>query len=425
MKQDLILNVIAIIVCLLFIIIHSKSKREFLRGVQIQNWFWLVGFIIYLFGIVDYYPLNEKVYACALLYLVTFNVAYSVRPLSVKRKNKKINTNQKLENIKNEDDSKMVKKCIVASIMCWIASIGILSKSIPILMLYGSQSGLNELRYRTYGEYTIFSTPEMMLMNYIIRPIFTVTIILMAKEIATRKINYALLVFGLLDAFWLILATAGRALLVSMITYIVFATIILNGTNILSILKKYNKYIIPGLILLVIILQISSKRINRDNGIIEETIIYYFSGLPYFSTMINQNIAKPFCLSGKGMVSFIIDFPFLMLKYFGVPVSGGSQYLSNIANGILPVGENLNTNATASALLTFYSDFGILGSVVGGVLLGRIARQIEKKLSDQYTIMNFAKYLYIIAGLSITVQNYPFVGITATMTWLFINILLK
>ena len=57
---------------------------------------------------------------------------------------------------------------------------------------------------------------------------------------------------------------------------------------------------------MVIIVEIISKRVNRDSGLIEEGIIYFFSGLPYFSTMIEQGIAEPYVLLGKGTFSFII-----------------------------------------------------------------------------------------------------------------------
>lgn len=101
--------------------------------------------------------------------------------------------------------------------------------------MYGPSQGMNALRYRTYGEYSIFSTPELMLVDYIIRPVMVATILLMAEEISNKKFKYQLIIVSILDALWLVLATAGRSLFVTIILYVFWAVVIKNGFNI----KKY------------------------------------------------------------------------------------------------------------------------------------------------------------------------------------------
>ena len=235
MKQDFLQNTVAIVVCMFFIMIQARNRSKYIRAVQIQNFLWLFGFLIYLLGIMQYYPLNDTVYFSAILYLAAFNCACLLNPVSIK--GKKI----KSLDVEEYQDTNRTRKCVFASIICWAASIPILQKSITILFAYGSLDGMNALRYRTYGEYSINSTPEMLLMTYIIRPVMVVTIIFMAEEIAQRRIDLKLIIVAVLDAFWLILATAGRSLLVSLVIYIVLAVISINGANVIIIIKKYKK----------------------------------------------------------------------------------------------------------------------------------------------------------------------------------------
>lgn len=430
MKEDIIFNIFTIFTCLFLIFLQINKKSRYLNIIQLQNIIWLAAFLIYLFRIVDYYPLNNQVYFCILLYLIFCNIASLIPPVSLPA----IRIGNKSNNVLNDlylkyvDDinQRVSKKCILGSVGCWIVSIPMLRKSIPVIIRYGPSNGLSALRNRIYSQFCIYTTFEMLLITYIIRPVLIVSVIYFAQMIAQKKVNKKYAVVAVLDAFWLILATAGRALLVSMVMYIVLAVIAYDGMNVLRLLKKYKKYVIPGFILGVAIIEIISLRVNKKHGFIEEGILYFFSGFSYFSTMINQNIAEPFHLMGKGMFSFIIDPLVLFFKALGINfMSGGSQYLSTLANPILPIGPDMTTNATASTLLTFYSDFGILGAAIGGFLIGRISVNTESQINKDCNPVTFGRYLFVICGVVTTVQNYPFVGSAAIMTWIFLGLLLK
>lgn len=431
--ESFFLNILMIFICIMFIMINKLGHCPNLSAVQIQNFIWLLAFVLYLIKIVDYYPLSEIVYLMTFLYLFGFNIANFGKNKTILYTNYTFETNYQsissdIENrieYENSTYQRIGKRCIVASVISWGLSIPILRKSIPILLQYGLSEGMNALRYRTYSEYTIFSTLEMCLMNYIIRPIFIVTIIFMAEQIALRKKGKMLILVSLADAFLLVLMTAGRAMMVSLVLYVFFAIVLLHGVKILNILKKYRKYIIPAVIVLTVIIYISTKRINRDVNIFQELIIYYFSGPHYFSSMLREEIAKPFVLMGKGILSPIIDLPIFVSKYFGFNLSGGSQYLSTLANPSLSIGNGVATNATASTLLAFYSDFGIIGPLLAGFVLGKFSLRQERKLAFDFNSLNFAKYLFIVVGVAISVQNYSFVGIATSMTWIFMMILLK
>ena len=419
MKRDIIYNIMAIVVCIMCITFQSKQKAQHIRAVQVQNVFWLTGFIVYLFNIVPYYSINGEVYVSAMLYLIGFNAVFLINP--IKKKQTKFNEIA-------IDCDKQEKKCILASILCWVVSIPILHKTIPILIMYGPSQGMNALRYRTYGEHTIFSTPELMLIDYIIRPILLSTILLMAGEVAQKKCSIRMVIISVLDAFWLILATAGRSLLVSLVIYVLLGIVLLNGSNIFNIISRYKKYIIPCAVLSIVILQIITKRINRDNSFVKEGAIYYFSGLPFLSTMIEQDKVQSSVLFGKATLSFVYDLPVVFLRIMGIVSANtitAQQYLSGTANDALFVGDNIQTNATASTLFAFYSDFGLIGSLIGGFFLGVFANYIEKNFEKKYNCLNLGRYIFLLSLSMATTQNYPLTGIPFLMKWIFIYLLLK
>lgn len=294
--------------------------------------------------------------------------------------------------------------------------------------MYGPSQGMNALRYRTYGEYSIFSTPELMLVDYIIRPVMVATILLMAEEISNKKFKYQLIIVSILDALWLVLATAGRSLFVTIILYVFWAVVIKNGFNIKKVLSGYKRYIVPCSVLLIFIVQIISKRINRDNGLIIEGTIYYFSGLPYLSALIKNGTSQSWTLFGKATFSSIIDIPIVFLRTLGVighDFLTGQQTMSGQAKDFLFVGYEIQTNATASTLFPFYLDFGIVGTFLGGLLLGCFAHYVERNYTNKRDCLSLGQYIFMLSFSMTTIQNYPLTGIPFIMKWIFIYLLLK
>lgn len=97
---------------------------------------------------------------------------------------------------------------------------------------------MNLLRYNLYGTSSVLSTFDMILVDYLIRPVFIVTIILMAMQIAIMKVNIKIFIISIINALMLVLMTAGRTMMVSFVLYIVLAIITLNATNIVRFVKS-------------------------------------------------------------------------------------------------------------------------------------------------------------------------------------------
>lgn len=412
--------IIVICICILCIFLNARNGTSLSSIVQMQNIVWFIAYIIYLSGIMKYYPFNDKVYIFSIMYLLVFNITCFGSGKKSEYSYKKFGCA-----VESICDKKKTHIVTLLSLFAWIMAIPLLQKSVPFLMGYGLLSGMNQLRYQIYGGYNFYSGFEMCLIDFVIRPIFITAIILFAEQIAIRKISVKLLIVSIGNALMLVLITAGRTMMVSWIMYIFLAVITVNGANIFKLIKKYKRYVIFITIVLVIFVLISSSRVNRKEGILYEIILYYFSGLPFFSSLINSGTARPCISHGLSTFSPIVDTFILGLRFFGVQISGGSQLISGITNEGLAVGKGIATNATASTLLAFYLDFGWLGPIIGGLLIGLLIKYVDKKMWKKCGCTSFGQYLFCLSAIVSSIQNYSFLGVGNMVTWLLIIMLFR
>ena len=408
-----ILNILAFSICIFFILLNMKIKKKFFSIVQIQNLSWCIGLYIYQFGKIKYNVIDDRVYFMAIAYLLFFNIFSLVNC----KFNMKASPNKSI--IISLKDKKKNNRCLFGSIVCWILSISILQKTIPILLAKGLGEGMNVLRYTIYGSTSFLSTFEMMLIDFVIRPVFLVTIIFMSMQIAYKIFNIKIIIVSIINALMLVLLTAGRTMMVSLVFFVVFAVLSVNGMNLLKLIRRYYKQAIIACFILFIFIQVSSNRVNRGEGILYEIELYYFSGLPYFSTLLGDGV-KAFSLLGTGLFGSFVDLFVLVYRFFGFNISGASQFISNITQISRPIGQGLATNATASILLPLYLDFGFLGGAIGGSILGFASNYIETKAKFKPNCLNFALYLYFFVGMATSIQNYAFVGVGTASTIIFI-----
>lgn len=421
--MQMILNIVVIIECLFFMFFHLFNKTKLLSIVQMHNIIWLSAFIFYLFNPLNFYQscFRVEVYAYVIIYLFVFNMSMLGSKLNV---TKKFENTKVIEEFYKKDN---IKKCIIASIFTWVIALPILKKSLKVLFGYESLSvGMNMLRYMTYDpSISIFTIPELCIMTYIIRPIGMVCIIYLSEQIAIKKIDLKFFIVTIIDSFLLVLLTAGRAMIVSLIIYIFIAVIVVNKISFLNLIKKYKKFIIPGFFLFVIVVFFSVQRLNRDGGVLTELSIYYFGSIPFFSKLLELHRVKFYSLLGQGTFSALID-PFCMfLKIIGIDARLGAQEVSNTANIMIYIADGIKTNATATTFLTFVMDFGIWGIIIGAMVTGLFAKFYERKFNDMPSRLSFGRYLFIYVAIITSIQGYCLGNIATFSTWVFLYILLR
>lgn len=411
----MISSIFMIILIISLIFINSRIKRETLNVAQIQNIIWLTAFVLYATNFFNYYPISEEVCILAGIYLISFNFAYLG-----KHNYLSINEDLLADLANSVEEARVRKRVIVSSCLSWILALPLLLKSLPIL----SQYGMSAMRWILYGEQSYFSGLEMCIISYIIRPIATVAILFFAEEIATKRIRKSIVFVVLADAFLLILLTAGRALLEQLVIYVALVLLVVYGANIKKILYEYRKYLIAAVIILVLIVQVSSQRISRSNGAVKEVLIYIFSSMPYLSALISQGLATAQYSICLYTTSFLVQPIVLALQIFGVNLSKTFD-LASFTSNLVEIGENAKMNAVGSTLLPFYLDLGYLGPFVFGIMIALFMNRQERKLSVQHTRLAFGRYLFLVNGTILSIQNFQFSGVSTFATWVLMWFILR
>ena len=302
----------------------------------------------------------------------------------------------------------------------WIISIPLLQKSIPILL----NKGMLMMRWILYGDDPFFSGFEMCIVDYIIRPLSTVTIIYFAEQITVKGATKKMAICTILNSVLLVFLTSGRVLLEKLIIYIILAILVAYGINFQKIFSRFKKYILPIILIFVIVLCISSQRISRNNGIIKEGMIYMFSSMPYLSALIKNNLAKPMVTYGLNTFSFIIDPILLGLRFFEIEIEDKFA-ISKVTGNNIHIGRSQKMNAVGSTLLPFYLDLGYIGVIIFSFIIAKFVKIVENKFAQKYDRISYAKYLFVFCGILLSIQNYSFIGASTLLTWVAINIILK
>lgn len=392
-------NIALIIICLVFNFINSLYFGKRLNISKAQNYVWMFAFIIYLSDIFEYYDIKVEVYIYSLTYIAVFNLTYLIFGKKNNYSTKILHDGlvDSLGSFKNN-----LKVLEIVSVICWIITVPLLIKSIPILV----SSGMNVLRYTVYSDNSIYSTLDMMLIQYIVRPIFSITIIITAIMLTIRKYNYNFFIITIINAIVFSLLTSGRALFMQILVYTALSLWFFHGSNILRLLRLYRKIIIPSLFILVAIFWVSSLRVNRDYGVMGDFVIYMTSSLPYLSALLETNKVEFYSLFGSSFFSFLIDPLLLVLKFFDYEVFLASQAVSELTMDSLYVSPTIVINAIASTLLEFLLEAGYLGIIIGGVIASIIAVTVENNFYKKRDIFSYVIFLFILQIMFFSIQFY-------------------
>ena len=379
--------IIILIECLFFIGLNFFYKKQKFSMIQVQNYIWFLAYFLYLINFFDYYAISETVCVMTFIYIAVVNFSYLIGKIpKLEFNDKNLNTLEK-----SILSKKIEKRCLFVSVAIWIISIPLLQKSIPILL----NKGMLVMRWILYGDDPFYSGFEMCIVDYIIRPLATVTIIYFAEQITVKGATKKMAICTILNSVLLVFLTSGRALLEKLIIYSTLAILVAYGINLKKIFTRFKKYILPLVLMFIIVLCISSQRISRNNGIIKEGLIYMFSSMPYLSALIKNNLAKPMVTYGLNTFSFIIDPILLGLRFFGIKIEN-EFLLSKVTGNNIYIGKSQKMNAVGSTLLPFYLDFGYIGVILFSFIIAKFVKLVENKFAQKYDRINQNIYLYFV-----------------------------
>lgn len=272
------------------------------------------------------------------------------------------------------------------------------------------------------------------LFDSVIRPLFTATTILAIVYSFTdnrKKEKIILLSLVVVANIEQVILSAGRTPLVNFLYYIIIAVIMFRGRSLYNVIRKERKYIFLVLVVAFLVLKLTSKRnmSSRENLLIYNSYVYYFSGPSYLTQLLEQvhNYGiGGILLYGGASFGFISNI-WSDIMIFITGKSQGSLYLlgSVITNNQYKVGAHTSINAMYTCFYPFLIDFGWLGIVLCPICIGIVSAIFTKKLCKKKDIFTISLYIYWTYVLIHTVFKWDLVNIDLTVIivslWFFTN----
>jgi len=369
--------------------------------IKIFNYSWFLIFLVYLSDYYNYYAINLELCIYSVVFILSVNVTFTF----FKRGNciKSINVDYLTTDLISM--STKVRLIFLGSFLSWVISIGRLQQSINIAL---NEGGMIAVRSQV-GSGIAYSTAEILAYQYFVQPFFIVTIILAIQNlIVSNEKNWKLIIVAFINATVYSLLFGGRS---SFALIIIFTSVLLyikNGGSIISVIRKEKRGIILLSIIFIPIYIYSSLRVTRNWGLFSEFGLYMTGGLPFLSSLMDTTNIEYGVTDGKIMFGSFYDFFGLALRVLNIDITLASQIYSSYVKDFIPIGPNLVTNYTATAILSLLLDFGVFGLILGGALYGIIFSFVENRFIKKTNIFNLALLMYV-TGIAIeSVQNYTF-----------------
>lgn len=202
----------------------------------------------------------------------------------------------------------------------------------------------------------------------------------------------------------------GRSAIISIILYLLAAVYIRFNKNSINVdisqKRKIVKRIKPIIIFTGIYLVVLSlSRFGGTSQLKKFFIIYFGGSITYFSKLIE--IATIRYEPGFFSLCGIIDFFKLALSVLlGLKLEMGGNVIGSYIDGATNIGGGLSINAMCSAPFYFYLEFGIIGIIVLGFLLGSVSSVLQRKYLLRPSSINTVLYLLSLYTLFYTYSGW-------------------
>jgi oligosaccharide repeat unit polymerase len=182
----------------------------------------------------------------------------------------------------------------------------------------------------------------------------------------------------------------------------------------ISFSKLYKSLIIFIIVVFVISYISSFRSISTGYTQFDNIIIYYTGSIKYLDILLeNYRNTLYFPNYGNGSISFGFVYNFFEIaKYIltGKEYMGGDYLVSSVTQNYYNISQVIKYNALPTFVYGFLRDFGYIGIIIGGALIGISTSFIEKKyLSNKNSILNKSLYLYLFYVLMQTVFTWEYI----------------
>lgn len=267
------------------------------------------------------------------------------------------------------------------------------------------------------------TTATALAFQWVALPVFTVSIIFSAIDIARKNKKILLFFFSVFDVFIYAVVFGGRYIILKYVFFLISAFAIVNGGKIQQIVSQYWKYVILGLVAIGFIIYITSKRSLSHMSLLGNIIGYYTGSFSLLSQLINSNAQGNYLGYGNITFGFILNFLRVILKIgFRFDYNGSDTIFSSFAANYYQVGTNIRTNSLTTMLYAFILDFGKEFFWIGVLIFSVWSYFFEKKFYKYKDVKWFSLYLLVLYFVFDSILVYDYISPGTAVTFILLII---
>lgn len=391
------LLLIFIVLLVMSLLLTKMIKGTLMCVNAIFNIVWCVFLGISSLNLYGLYTPSKKVYLYAIIVIFIFNIVslgfgYIGNKSNIMVQKEKIFYNKTLLYLLNIAAYAFSAKYI-------IQSINILKKH-----------GFFMMRYYTTGAGGYSETSNLLIFQWVVLPIFILTIIVNAINMSKKNIKWPLLVMTILDVGLYVLLFGGRYIIVRFVFITLITYLWFERGKILNLIKNHKIIITFMVVVFFIIVYLTSKRSIANLNFMGNVITYFTGPFTFLSKLLESSeLTQP--LYGKAVFGGLYNFIYAIIKIlFGFEYNGSDVIITSITSQYIRIGESTLYNSLTSIIYPFLCDFGVFGLIIDTTIFAFLCNSIEKKAYKSMNIMWSIIYLYITFVVFDSVLQYDLLG---------------
>ncbi len=405
-----------ILLLLVTLFLNRWIKGRYLCASSLYASVWYVFLAISSLGLYGLYIPSGRTYKIAIVSCITFSVvSLFFGKITMELKEKRfVIQNKVIYSIK-------YNFLYFLHLVAYAFSFPFVIKSVRMISRYGF-AYLRGVDRAEIGQ----STYTVLAFQWILLPLFTVTMCLAGIEFAEKRKFTKVVWLSIIDTVVYSVTYGGRYIVAKLLFYFVMGVLLNSTDSIKNFIKKQKKVILFGGVLIAVLVYMTSLRSLSGFNFMGNVVGYYTGSIIFLSKILD--FQNPPLYYGKMTFGFFVNFFKSVMKViFSLDYTGTDADLQSIiANAdYLKIGDNTWYNALPSWLYTFIIDFGLNYYWIGVLIIAIFINIIEKKYYKKKNMVMKVLYMFMLYNCfdSILRDNliYPGAFVTCVLPFFLIR----
>lgn len=403
-----------ILICIIVGIFTYIKNRKILKINFLYTLLWCIGGVFVSINYLDMYPISWDTHLLILISICTFNITLFLN----KKYNDKFIPEWKLK-------KSSMRMILLGHALAYAFMIPITFNALRVILL----SGWFELREYAYSASAIAGPLQMRIYSWIINPFFSMTMLLASIYLFSnlKKEKKLFLFFGIIDVLLITITFGGRFNILKMFIFALISLFLRNG----YMKKIFNikiRYIVFGILIIILLLYLTSLRSLKGLSIVENIIIYFWGSIVYFDIITHSSIYQHIYLTpmyGTATFGVVTSIP-LYLMYMITGTNLTPEFLLDFtSNDFLYIAPQTRYNAFATWIFAFWRDGGVFGVLFGTMMIALAIVFLRKKIKKTKKLMYYSLLIYLLYVVLTSTLTYNMVTIQHTVTLIFLILITR